>query len=328
MSSGRTSLDIFELFGDTIEAFRSRQSTVVELIWHAQIENEDFENEEALDVTILNRWLASQDRVVAALTRDHNTFADNQVEYTCLWFQKHLSTFLQSDASFFLVTGPSGAGKTTLAASIVERLQRPVSRKQYDTLFCSLSPDIPTTATSLSVVKSLLFQLLKLRVGNMGMYYALFRAYHQCRTSEDLKSYEEHLWQALGEALQNPVEGSNELVLIVDGLDEIAESSSASIQASGALSPAVLLERLVSVTNQGKGTRLITLSSSIKMPSSVKGIHHQITREDVRDDLHAVAMRALIHNHHFHGQRAYDQEQVLDRIIQVAHGSFLITILM
>ncbi|KAL6702907.1 hypothetical protein ACN47E_000808 [Coniothyrium glycines] len=327
MTSGRASLDIFELFGETIEAFRARQNTVVELIWESQIVNEDFEDEEALDVKVLSRWLASQDRVVAALNRDHNTFADSQVEYTCLWFQKQLSAFLQTDTPFLLVTGPSGAGKTTLAASIVERLQRPVSRKQYDTLFCSLSPDIPTTATSLAVAKTLLFQLLNLRVGNIGIYTALFRAYHQCRISDDLKSYEEHLWQALADALQHPVDGSNELVLVVDGLDEIAESSSASIQASGALSPSTLLQKLATVTNQGRGVRLITLSSSAKMPSSVKGIQYQITRDDVRDDLHAVALRALIHNRHFHDQRAYDQEQVLDRIIQVANGSFLVTIL-
>jgi hypothetical protein len=248
-------------------------------------------------------------------------------EFTCLWFQKHLSKFFHSDKNFFLVTGEPGAGKTTLAGSIVERLQRPMNRKQYDTLFCSLSPDIPTTATSLAVVKTLLFQLLNSRVGNMGLYYAVFKAYNQCRTTGDLKVYEDYLWTALADALAHPVDKSNELVIVVDGLDEIADSKSASIQASGAVSPAALLERLVTATNQGRGVKLITLGSSIKMPSSAKGVHHQVTRDDLRDDIHAVALRALVHNHHFHGQRAYDQEQFLDRIIQTANGSFLYTIL-
>ncbi|KAF2036681.1 hypothetical protein EK21DRAFT_105994 [Setomelanomma holmii] len=327
MTSGSVSLDIFELFGDTIEIFRTRQNAVIEIIWDSQIDNEEFEEGEALDVKVLSRWLAPQDRVLASLNRDHSTFVDQQVEFTCLWFQKHLSRFFQSENNFLLVTGEPGAGKTTIAGAIVERLQRPMNRKQYDTLFCSLSPDIPTTATSLAVVKSLLSQLLNLRVGNMGLYYAVFKAYHQCRTANDLKVYEDYLWAALADALAHPVNGGNELVVVVDGLDEIAESRSASIQASGAISPAALLEKLVSVTNQGRGVRLVTLGSSIKMPSSAKGSHHQITRDDLRDDIHAVAMRALIHNHHFHGQRAYDQEQFLDRIIQVANGSFLYTIL-
>jgi tetratricopeptide (TPR) repeat protein len=249
------------------------------------------------------------------------------VEFTCLWFQKHLSRFLQSDKKLFLVTGQPGAGKTTIAGSIVERLQRPVNHKQVDTLFCSLSPDIPTTATSLAVVKSLLFQLLNIRVGNLGMYHALLHAYYQCRTSADLKTYEEHLWQALADTLRHPIEGGNDLIMVVDGLDEIAESQSASIQAAGVISPSALLEKLTKMTNEGQGVRLITLSSSLKLPPHLNGIQHQITREDVRDDLHAVALRALVHNKHFHGKPANEQESMIDSIIQAANGSFLWTIL-
>jgi tetratricopeptide (TPR) repeat protein len=249
------------------------------------------------------------------------------VEFTCLWFQKHLSKFLQSDKTVFLVTGQPGAGKTTLAGSIVERLQRPVNRKQIDTVFCSLSPDIPTTATSLAVVKSLLFQLLNIRIGNMSMYHALLGAYHQCRTSADLGTYEENLWSALADTLKHPVEGGNDLIMVVDGLDEIAESQSASIQAAGSINPSALLDKLTRITNDGRGVRLITLSSSAKMPSHAFGLQHQITKDNVRDDLHAVALRALVHNIHFHSKPAGEQETLLDRIIHASNGSFLWTIL-
>lgn len=271
--------------------------------------------------------MSPQDRVLATLNRDHSFFVDQQVEFTCLWFQKHLTRFLQSDKNFFLVTGQPGAGKTTLAGSIAERLQRPVNRKQVDTLFCSLSPDVPTTATSLAVVKSLLFQLLSLRVGNLGMYYALLRAYQQCRTSGDLATYENCLWSALAETLKHPIEGGNDLIMVVDGLDEIAESQSASIKAAGAISPSALLEKLAKITNEARGVRLIALSSSIKMPANFSGTHHQITAEDVRDDLHAVALRALANNHHFHSKPGNEQETLLENIIQAANGSFLWTIL-
>jgi hypothetical protein len=327
MISGHVSLDIFQLFGETIETFRTRQNSVIELVWDSQIENENFEEGEALGVKILSRWLAPEDRVLTSLNKDYSTFVDQQVEFTCLWFQKHLSRFIQSSNTFLLVTGQPGAGKTTLAGSIVDRLQRPVNRQQFDTLFCSLSPDIPTTATSLAVVKSLLSQLLTLRVGNMGMYYALFQAYHQCRTSDDLRTYEEYLWQAFADTLQHPVEGDNEVIMVVDGLDEIAESQSASLQTSGAISPSTLLEKLVRITSQGSRVRLITLSSSIKMPTQTKGSHHQILSDDTRGDIHAVAMKALVHNHHFKGQPSYEQETLLDRIIETANGSFLWAIL-
>lgn len=327
MTSGSASLDIFELFGETIEGFRSRQNSVVELIWDSQIETEGFEDGEVLDVKVLSRWLSPQDRVLATLNRDHSFLVDQQVEMTCIWFQKHLNRFLQSDKSFLLVTGQAGAGKTTLAGSIVERLQRPVNRKQVDTLFCSLSPDVPTTATSLAVVKSLLSQLLSQRVGNMGMYHALFRAYQNCRSTSDLTTYEKHLWQALSDSLKHPLDGGNDLVMVVDGLDEIESSHSASIQAAGGISSASLLNKLVDVTNEGYRVRLITLSSTAKMPAQVDGMLHEVTRDDTRDDLHAVALRALVHNRNFHSKPGNEQEAMLDRILQAASGSFLWTIL-
>lgn len=78
MTSGSASLDIFELFGETIEGFRTRQNSVVELIWESQIEKEGFEDGEALDVKVLSRWLSPQDRVLATLNRDHSFFVDQQ----------------------------------------------------------------------------------------------------------------------------------------------------------------------------------------------------------------------------------------------------------
>jgi hypothetical protein len=53
MTSGSVSLDILELFGESIEAFRTRQDTVIELIWHAQIQGEDFEDSEGKPTLIL-----------------------------------------------------------------------------------------------------------------------------------------------------------------------------------------------------------------------------------------------------------------------------------
>lgn len=79
MTSQNVSLDIFELFGGTIESFRARQNNVVELIWDSQIDGEEFEDEEAIDVRTLSRWLAPQDRVLESLNRDHSTFVDQQV---------------------------------------------------------------------------------------------------------------------------------------------------------------------------------------------------------------------------------------------------------
>jgi hypothetical protein len=89
MTSGSVSLDIFELFGDTIETFRARQNTIIELIWDSKIRTEEFEEGEALDVKVLSRWLAPQDRVIAALQRDHSTYVDQQVEVSVTKIVSH-----------------------------------------------------------------------------------------------------------------------------------------------------------------------------------------------------------------------------------------------
>lgn len=154
MTSCSASLDIFEVFSDTIESFRSRQAKITELIWSYQIECEGIDNTEGmidlllmrllltsivLDLKTLSTWLAPPDRVLASLSRDHTTFADDQAEHTCLWFQSHLSQFIKSNKKYFSITGPSGSGKTVLAGSIADRLQRPMGRKSFDTLFFSIS---------------------------------------------------------------------------------------------------------------------------------------------------------------------------------------------
>jgi pantothenate kinase-related protein Tda10 len=57
----------------------------------------------------------------------------------CQWFQKVLANFAQSDSMVMAVTGKEGSGKTVLAASTVERLQRSLGRTSFATLFYSIS---------------------------------------------------------------------------------------------------------------------------------------------------------------------------------------------
>ncbi|KAF2812396.1 NACHT domain-containing protein [Mytilinidion resinicola] len=320
MLSSSVSLDMFEVFGDTIESLRSRQATVTEAIWSYQIENEGLDPSEVLDVKIISRWLSPEDRVLSSLGRDHTTFADHQAELTCLWFQKPLSKFLQSNTNYLLLTGQPGSGKTALAASIAERLQRPLGKKSFSSLFVSISSGIPTQANSISVVKSILIQLLSLRTGNMAMYYALAHAYDLCNNSADDEVYENHLWQALADILKNPLDKANDLIIIVDGLDEVEGGNKAS---------QALFDKLLTVIEQGKRVKLVTSSQpkSVVASANHKGIEHAISHDDIHDDIYAVAIKALIRNHHFHKKSGPEQEEFLNRVIQHSNGSFLWTVL-
>ena len=128
----------------------------------------------------------------------------------------------------------------------------------------------------------------------MQLYYAVARAYEQCQSSSDPSVYEEHLWQALVETLKHPLERGNDLVVIVDGLDGLVNASNG---------PSTLLEKLVDVVNAGKRTRLIALSAPLTAPPKSRLTQYNITSEDVHDDIHAVALRALMHSKHFQGTR-------------------------
>jgi len=130
-------LDMYAAFGETIENFRDRRDKIVNAIWDYQIEGEGFDTQE-VSIKTLNRWLAPQDRVLEMLGTDHTAFVDGQTPSTCVWFQDELVSFLKSNHECLLLNAKAGGGKTTLAASIVERLQRPVSRKSYSTLYCAI----------------------------------------------------------------------------------------------------------------------------------------------------------------------------------------------
>ncbi|KAF2454326.1 hypothetical protein BDY21DRAFT_353647 [Lineolata rhizophorae] len=314
MMSTSVSLDMYEVFGDTIESLNSRQAGVAEAIWTHQIQSDGLDTEEVLDVKSLRAWLAPQDRVLATLGRDHTTFMDQQAEFTCLWFQKPLSKFVQSNDAFMLLNGPMGSGKTVLASSIVERLQRPLGRKTFSTLFCSISSAIQSQATPSNVVKSLLYQLLSLRVGNMRIYHALSEAYERCMHASDARSYDNYLWEAFADTLKHPLENANDLLIVVDGLDEIT---------GGQSEAQALLDKLAHVVVEGKRVKLLALSESVSMPAKMHGTQLTITPNDVRDDIHAVAMNYLRHSRHFYTKPGPEQEHLLNRIIQSSQGSFL-----
>jgi len=176
---------------------------------------------------------------------------------------------------------------------------------------------IPSQATSLALVKSLLLQLLNLKVGNMGMYYALSWAHKNCRNAADNSSFEEYLWKALADTLKQPGTADNDLVVVIDGIDELSGSQT---------SPSAVVQKLTEVTAQATRTRLIVLSTST-VSSTSHGWHHEITEDNIHDDIHAVTLRALIRNRHFQAKSGPEQDALLDQLVHAAKGSFLWVIL-
>jgi DNA replication protein DnaC len=168
MADGEISLDLYEVFGETLESTTNRRSHISDLIWSYQIESEIDRPKDALSIDVLTKWLSPQDRVLEMLGSDHTTFTDQLAERTGLWFQENLTNFVKGSNECLLLTGPAGSGKTTLSAAIAERLQRPVARQSLQTIYVSIGT-VQSEATSLHVVKSILYQLLSARVGNLAL---------------------------------------------------------------------------------------------------------------------------------------------------------------
>jgi hypothetical protein len=94
--------------------------------------------EDSADVGIIRKWLGIHDRVVRAVIADRKEAATRRDEYTCEWFQRSLFDFSRGSGDTLVVTAPFGSGKTVLASWIVERLQRPIGKKNYQTLSISI----------------------------------------------------------------------------------------------------------------------------------------------------------------------------------------------
>ena len=177
---------------------------------------------------------------------------------------------------------------------------------------------MPSAATPISVLKSLLFQVFNLRLGNMDTYHAIVRAYEGCRLCPDEPQYENYLWAALEEAFKKPLEDARDLVVVIDGMDELQ---------GGKPAAQAFLEKLAECVCDGKRVRSIVSAQTLSLPSGISTNHIAITQDKVHDDIHAVVLKNMMHLRLLTSKPGPEQEQVLDRLARAANGSFVWAIL-
>lgn len=129
ISAGQVSLDFNGKFGGHIEAFHQRKNRIMDVMW--QIELGD---DASMDVETLRAWLRPRDRNLQTLVKNRSQAPGHRDEYTCEWFQRVLLDFSRSKEDGLSIVGPAGCGKTVLSRWVVERLQRPLGKRTYETL--------------------------------------------------------------------------------------------------------------------------------------------------------------------------------------------------
>ena len=137
ISAGKVSLDFNSTFGGHIEAFHKRKSRITDAMWQHELGDEA-----SMDVETLRAWLRPRDRNLQTLVKDRLHAPSHRDEYTCEWFQRHLLDFSRSKEDGLSIVGPAGCGKSVLSHWILERLQRPLGKRTYETLFFRIGRSI------------------------------------------------------------------------------------------------------------------------------------------------------------------------------------------
>lgn len=127
------SFDFNGMFGGQITAFYQRKNHIVDAMWEYSLGDEA-----AIEIRTLRIWLGPHDAGLQKLIQADDMPPADREEYTCEWFQSHILAFTRSKKDALAINGPIGCGKSVLAGWLVERLQRPLGRKSYMTLFCSI----------------------------------------------------------------------------------------------------------------------------------------------------------------------------------------------
>lgn len=306
-----TKLDIYARFGHHMETFRSRVRLCTFEIWRHTLERH-MQNPD--QILVLQAWLAPQDTVLAMLSSDHVNLVCRPEELTCSWMQEPLKTFFKGDEKCLLVQGGSGSGKTTLANWVIDRLQRPVNRKIVTTLSFFFNSGVAAWGTPLAMLKTLLFQLLSQRIGDIKAFNMVLEAYMDTSRLQSAKEQEERLWEATQKALESVCDEPNEpLAIVIDSLNEIEGQKPEGKRVA---------ERLQRMVSRAPGVRLIIFSEQLdwKESSATTVIN---MKENNTDDLQTIIRQSLSRDPHFSEKNEAAQECVVDQLVTMSKGSIL-----
>lgn len=161
------------------------------------------------------------------------------------------------------------------------------------------------------MLKSFLYQLLSLRIGDVHLFEIIQEAYYSSRTLSTAEEQEERLWKALKDAIyldQND-DRFEMLAIVIDGLDEMTGLKPAAKRVS------MKLKELV-----GEDVRVIQFSQ----PLESAGEKIELFLDNISDDIQTIIRQGLIRHPHFTDRDYVEQDFIVEDLAHISDGSMLV----
>ena len=175
-----------------------------------------------------------------------------------------------------------------------------------------IEADIPGKSRSLEIAKNLTLQFLESNVGNVDFFGALVNAYNVSVGPKDARRLEDSLWRALDTGLESIARTHEDLMIVVDGLDEVSGDANTTCK------------HLISLASNHSHVQTIIFSRDLVPPADRVKIHSlEVAPDQTHDDLRHMTEHALNRLEHFRDQSEHARKSIVEQMVHAAKGNFL-----
>ncbi|ORX96502.1 hypothetical protein BCR34DRAFT_497725 [Clohesyomyces aquaticus] len=264
------------------------------------------------NVQEIREFLSPQDSIVKTIMGNQLYSEFKRAEFTCEWFAPHLRRFTKSrNNKVFLVTGTACTGKTVLARWIFEKLQESIEEERYDVITYSVDTNVKYTTSPLTLIKSLLLQLLDRKIGHAGLLTRITEAMEHAQKGCSVAEVESKLWSALEACL-----GESKLLILIDGLDQLSGVRIGNPPA---------LETLNRITKAKSNVKAIVLTRPVSESAEKHCSEHLNlgTYQEAAADIQNYVEDFIQHRSELRTLKESEKQAMVQKYSDAANGSFL-----
>ena len=138
------------------------------------------------------------------------------------------------------------------------------------------------------------------------------KAYNVSLEPKDTRRLEDYLWRALDTGLEGIVTTSEDLMIVVDGMDEVSGDTN------------TICKHLLNLASNHSHVQTIIFSRDpVPLADRGKIRRLEIASDHTHDDLRHTTEHALNRVEHFRGQSEHVKESIVEQMVHAAKGNFL-----